>query len=223
MSAPFEIQPIYRYTLIPGLTSLVRIRTLPNAKCTVRPDGNGSHLSLLHYADPEGFLELHVRPPGEDESVGRLIIEADTDGEAAQHVLELRASREPTEQMPFPPAAARWRPPAEAQVRPALSLDEALGLADNELLERGYPPRPDAESAPLAFNTWRRIVSAPGAFVEPRTVSRRDISHARRSRGPGADPSSPIWSGFVLQTTGGPYDWVSGDWIVPNVTGGATR
>jgi hypothetical protein len=36
MSAPFDIQPAYRYTLPPGLTSLVRVWTLPNATCTLR-------------------------------------------------------------------------------------------------------------------------------------------------------------------------------------------
>jgi hypothetical protein len=41
----------------------------------------------------------------EHESYARFSIEADTDGETAQHVLELRPGREPTEQMPLPPAA----------------------------------------------------------------------------------------------------------------------
>ena len=81
------------------------------------------------YADPDGFVDLHVRPSGEHESYARLSIEADADGETAQHVLELRPGREPAEQMPFPPAAeARWRPPADAQVRPALGLDESLTI-----------------------------------------------------------------------------------------------
>lgn len=79
-------------------------------------------------------------------------IEAEADGETAQHVLELRPGGEPTEQMPFPAAEARWRSPAHAQIRPALSVDESVGLADDELLERGYPPRPNAELAPSAFS-----------------------------------------------------------------------
>lgn len=220
MSTPFEMQPIYRYTLPPGLTSLVRVRTLPNARCTVRADADGLSPSLLAYADPDGFVELHVRPSGEHESPARVTVEADAEGETAQHVLELRPSREPTEQMPSPPAAgARWRPPAGAQVRPALSLDESLGLADDELLQRGYPPRPDAELAPSAFNTWRRTVSAPITFVEPRTVSRPDITHAGRARVSNPPESAPNWSGFELRGAAGTYDWVTGEWVVPSVTG----
>jgi Peptidase A4 family len=220
MSTPFEMQPIYRYTLPPGLTSLVRVRTLPNARCTVRADADGLSPSLLAYADPDGFVELHVRPSGEHESPARVTVEADAEGETAQHVLELRPSREPTEQMPSPPAAGvRWRPPAGAQVRPALSLDESLGLADDELLQRGYPPRPDAELAPSAFNTWRRTVSAPITFVEPRTVSRPDITHAGRATVSNPPESAPNWSGFELRGAAGTYDWVTGEWVVPSVTG----
>lgn len=68
MSAPLEIQPTYRYTLRPGLTSHVRVRTLPNASCTLRADGDGPSPSFLVYADPDGFLDLHVRPSREHES-----------------------------------------------------------------------------------------------------------------------------------------------------------
>jgi hypothetical protein len=220
VSVSFEIQPVYRYTLPPGLTSHVRVRTLPNASCILRAEGDGPSPSFLVYADPDGFVDLYVRPSGEHESFARLSIEADADGEIAEHVLELRPGREPAEQMPFPPAAeGRWRPPADAQIRPALSLDESLGLADDELLERGYPLRPDAELAPSAFNTWRRMVSAPTTFVEPRTVSRPDITHAGRARIANPPESSNNWSGFELRGAAGTYDWVTGEWFVPSVTG----
>lgn len=220
MSEPFEIQPTYRYTLLPGLTSLVRVRTLPNASCTVRADGDGASPSFLVYADPDGFLDLHVRPSGEHESNARLSIEADGEGESTHHVLELRPGREPAEQMPFPPAVkARWQPATGAQIRPALVREESVGLSDEELLERGYPLRPDAELAPSAFNTWRRMVSAPSTFVEPRTVSRPDITHAGRARIANPPESSNNWSGFELRGAEGTYDWVTGEWLVPSVTG----
>ena len=77
MSRPAEIQPSYRYTLPPGLTSHVRVKTLPNASCTLRTEADGPSPVLLVYSDADGFVNLHVRPSGEHQEYARLSIEAD--------------------------------------------------------------------------------------------------------------------------------------------------
>jgi hypothetical protein len=88
---PNSLEGIYRFTVPPRLTSHVRIRSLPNAACTVRREGtDASSPSLLVYSDPEGFLDLYVRPTNEHDESGRLVIDADADGDFAQHVIELR-------------------------------------------------------------------------------------------------------------------------------------
>jgi Peptidase A4 family len=55
--------------------------------------------------------------------------------------------------------------------------------------------------------------------VEPRTVSRPDITHAGRARVSNPPESAPNWSGFELRGAAGTYDWVTGEWVVPSVTG----
>ncbi len=222
MSDPPGIQQIYRYTLLPGLTTQVRVPTLPNASCTLRAGDNGAPVSFLALATPDGFLDLYIRPPEEQGSNAEVSIDADADGETAQHVLELRSAREPVAQMPFPPAAGpSWQPADQTRVQPALSPQDAVNLTDGELLQRGYPIRPDAAMAPAAFSTWQRMVSAPVLRIEPRTVPRPDITHAVRANVAGSPSSSANWSGFELHGAAGTYDWVTGRWVVPSVTGEA--
>jgi hypothetical protein len=115
----------------------------------------------------------------------------------------------------------------EVKLRPAIDVEQALKLPAEELLKRGYPLPPDPEGAPIAFNTWRRVVSAPYTIVEPRQVARPDITHATkvaRSGGFGSRPTagpatSTNWSGFELRGAAGTYDWVTAIWHVPPVSG----
>ena len=227
MSAPTEIQQTYRYTLPPGITTNVRVATLPNASCALRANVPGAPAPFLAQATPDGFLDLSIRPPDQQPSQAQEIqaavtIHATAGGQTADHVLELRSAREPTQQMPFPPAVAP-RPAAQAPIQPVLSPDEAVSLSDEELLQRGYPIRPDPGMAPSAFNTWRRVVSAPILLVKPRTIPRPDITHAVRASTAGSPQSSSNWSGFELHGGGQTYDWVTGTWTVPNVTGEANK
>jgi hypothetical protein len=207
------------YTVPPGQTSHLRVQSLPNAACTIRAmDGDDSSPSLLVYSDPDGFLDLHVRPSNEHDQPGRLVIAAEADGQSARHALTLRSATQPTADMPGPPPTPVRRP-EHASIRPALDLDEALRLGEAELVERRYPLRPDQAAAPQAFDGWRRSVSAEMEYVEPRVVARPDAAHPGRLAASGGPETSGNWSGFELRAEGDTYDWVSAQWIVPAVTG----
>jgi Peptidase A4 family len=216
---PNNCEGIYRFTVPPRLTSHVRVRSLPSAACTVRREGaDVSSPSLLVYSDPEGFLDLYVRPTNEHDESGRLTIDAEADGDSAQHVLELRAGRQPTAEMPSPPLLSAWRGES-AQVRPALGFDEVLRITNEELLERGFPLRPDVDEAPQEFDGWLRVVTSHAVRVEPHDVARPDISYVGCLT-PSAQPvQSYNWCGFVLEGASGTYDWVSAIWRVPGVSG----
>jgi len=213
-----ETAPVIRYTAPPGISTEVEMRVQPNASCTLRrDDGVESQENLKLYADPNGVIRFHVRPSAESDRVLKLVIECEVEGGIVRYPLELRSSTRSISDAPMPPSRRRWTRQEGAYVRPALSENDLLRLPDEDLLERGYPIRPNPEDAPEAFNSWRRAVSAPAAFIEPQLVSRPDITHGLVSivHGPA---SSNNWSGFELRGAG-PYDWVSGSWIVPPVSG----
>jgi hypothetical protein len=219
MSTPSGLEPVYRFTVPPGVVSRLRVRSLPNAACTIRRSGDGgSSASLLVYSDPEGFIDVHVRPSNPHDELGRLVIEAVADGNTEQQMLELRAAAQPTNEMPLPVAPPPG-PPAGAHVRPALSRDEGLRLSVSELIDGGYPLRPDPDRAPDAFDGWLRAVSVPAAQVEPHVVARPDVRHPGRAGVTGAAEPAPNWSGFELRGPPGTYTWVSAQWDVPSVTG----
>jgi hypothetical protein len=212
------IAPSTRHTITPGIASQIALRTLPNAVCTLRREGESDPAhGLILYADADGMIRFHARPSAASDRLPRLVIECEADGKHVRYPLELRASREPTPEHPVP-ALATVKPRRQgAHVRPALPEEEALRRTPEELLKLGYPLRPNPEEAPHAYNAWRRVVASPATFVEPRTVTRPDISHGRTNI-EDAPESSRNWSGFELRGAAGTYDWVTGMWHVPSVT-----
>lgn len=211
-----EVESHHHYTIPPGVESHFTMRTLPNASCVLRPDSDGDG-SLLMFSDPDGLLDLHVHPHEELEENTRLYIEAKAGPDTVQHVLELRVSGEPTDRMPPPPERS-WQPARQWEMRPGLGPEEYTVLDDEEVIRRGYPPRPNPESAPAAFEAWRRVVSSPTHLIEPHCVPRPDATH----RGPGLSTpkTAPNWSGFDISGPNGTYEWVEGLWTVPKVTTG---
>jgi hypothetical protein len=224
---------LLRYTVMPGISTPIFVKTLPGATCRLREaDKPEASPSLKLFADDEGIICFHVRPSIETEQVARFVIDSEVTGGSIRRPLELRANRKETSEMPFP---ARERPPRQGgvSVRPALMVEEALRLSNNELLQRGYPPRPDAKSGE-PFRTWLRIVSVPATRVEPHIVTNTGVSHGLIQRATGGSPASgsPVadiarvgnisynWSGFELR--GGPFQWVYGDWHVPGIYVGET-
>ncbi|WP_411121828.1 G1 family glutamic endopeptidase [Streptomyces sp. x-19] len=220
-----QVERLYRYTVPPGLETPISIATLPDARCRVRTEQDDGPY-LVAYSGPDGILEFSVRPLGESSETARLFIDAATDGDGMQHVVDLRATTQPTEKMPPPPARGRTSHVREGRTIPPLGLDDCLGLSDEELFTRGYPPRPSPDLAPAAFVAWCRFVSAPFTFVEPHLVPRPDVTRTHRSldgRDRNIEPrslqESANWSGFQLMGDPGTYDYVYGNWNVPG--GGA--
>jgi hypothetical protein len=221
-----ELEPV-RYTLRPGLTTQIAISVLPGAVCLIGEEGASEDARKLKaFADEEGQLRLHVRPLAASDVPIRLVVESEAGGRVLRTSLELRADSEPTPDMPAPPPVVSKRHREGAHVRPALSEEESLRLTNDELLQRGYPPRPDPRQAPLAFSRWQKMVSRPATFVEPKTVPNPDVSHGLSIPDDSlATPSvisagttpqnSNNWSGFQLIASPGTYNLVYGSWRVP--------
>jgi hypothetical protein len=226
MGAPF------RYTLVPKTNSLLVFRTLPNATCRVFPEDSTDPKHIFKvYSDATGAVRLHARPSIESAGPIKLFMDCEAGDKVVRHSLEFRSSFEATADHPMPIDDPNSVP--EGSRRPPLSEDEMTALTDDQLLERGYPLRPNRKEVPGAFRAWQRAVSIPMAVIEPNVISIPDVSHDASliEEAPG---TSSNWSGFVrprtllrtklfLEHRGGeldePYDWVQGTWNVPSVGG----
>jgi hypothetical protein len=186
-----------RYTVTPRVFSEVNLRTRPRAVCTIDLDGSRDpNAALRIHADATGMVRFNVRPSGESEELLKLSIECELDGKVTHYPLDLRASFEPTRELPAPPAYES-EVTAEGWHRPALTAREMIDLPGDVLLERGYPLRPDRHQAPLAYRTWCRMAAAPMTIVPAHLTPRPDIQPGKGAPTEAAVGTSNIWSGFV--------------------------
>jgi hypothetical protein len=83
-----------RYTLTPGLHSLVRIETMAGAACTLKPRENCEfQRSIKAYADPNGIARFYMRPSWACEEIAKLVIETVKDGKVTNSCVILSSSR----------------------------------------------------------------------------------------------------------------------------------
>ena len=116
-----------RFTVTPRALTRLTLETVPHALCTLRLEGSPNpELPLRVYADADGIVLLHVCPDGHGNGVARFIIDCEAGGSTTRQAIELRASFEPTADMPAPPDFDRPAPREGAITRPALSEDEML-------------------------------------------------------------------------------------------------
>lgn len=223
-----EASRVFRHTVAPRTHSHLALQTVPHAACTIRPaDTSFPGEPFRVYADHDGVVRFDVRPSGRSDRVAKFLMDCEAPDTTTHHALELRLDFEPTHEMPAPEHHDLRPIHGVLAARRALSDDEMRRLTHEQLLEGGYPLRPDPE-APRAFDAWRRAVSVPGAVVKPDLVERTDILR----RKPAVKESTATfsnWSGFELPnnlTISGPggfqfthYDYVRGIWKVPAVTG----
>jgi hypothetical protein len=215
------------YTVQPGLSSAIHLKVDPSSVWSVGfEDDPDSRLTII--ADSAGAIRFHVHSVESSPEIVRLAVESDSEGRGARHGIELRFDHEPTTDMPRPPqpGVSIWTD--DTRLRRPLSMSELLSTAEEELLERRYPARPNPDEAPRAFEFWRRAVSAPAVEVDPGLVERPGVTHGLAQAGPATRRN---WSGFELRETGFMqrivggkpvrYDWVTGTWHVPFVLGHA--
>ena len=207
-----------RYSIPPGFSSELHVQTLPRAVCTLRREQDSDDTGGLRVlADDEGIVRLHAQPSIAHSEIARMVIDAEADGKRLRVPLHLRPTAKRNRDMPHPRPISRKPQREGARIRPALAEHELLKVKDEALSEAGYPLRPHPDEAPGAFNAWRRAVSTPTTIVEPRAVAHPELHHgAIITDGPA---TSGNWSGFELRGPNGTYDWVTGMWNVPSVTG----
>src|SRR6185437_6005583 len=125
-------------------------------------------------------------------------------------------------------------PMARAHTRPPANFDP-LAASDAELAQFGFPPRPDAATAPDRYAVWKKLVTAPQHRVAPalehtiihngraRLVPRGGAPDlARNARSGIANDAASVttmnWSGYAVVDGANPFQsgtTVYGEWVVP--------
>jgi hypothetical protein len=222
-----EVHNHFKYTISPGAETLVRLKTLPDAVCRVRFDGKGGR-PFTSIASSAGYLDLYTTCTTEGES-RRIIVEATNTATAVEQAIDLHCAKKPTHDIPNP-APDPWPSSPLDRTLPALSDEEATEEHASELAARGYPFRPDLESARDAYHTWRRLVSKPLTVVAPSHVANPDYFHHPKIVS-GQHQSGTItpddlqvaytdnWAGTELWFDDGrTFVLVEGSWVTPSVT-----
>jgi hypothetical protein len=220
-------------SVLPEVETLIAIQMTPHAVCHLtHKDAKGHHLQLD--ADAGGVVRFHARAFRCSESVELQLECVDADGRSSTHILELHA-----EARPSPPEGAVVEDTAAVHgtVVPALEGDP-LALTNEELIARGYPPRPDPCLTPSRYARWLGRVSQPFTRVEPTMTPHPEVRFTteRSHRTLPLNLESPTlplpppmaiamafnstssnWSGAFLTNPVAQFFLVEADWPVPVV------
>lgn len=144
--APMGIAAPRRYTVAPQIHTPVAIRTLPHAVCSVHAEADSDpRHSLKVYADGEGVVRFHIQPSSATHDIARLEVDCTADDKLVRYPLHLRVSLVPSVEMPSPPVAKPLVRGHDRPVRPALTLDDAKRLTDEEAFGRELHMRPNPD------------------------------------------------------------------------------
>lgn len=96
---------------------------------------------------------------------------------------------------------------------------DPLAAADEELLRYGFPPKP---TDPRHRARFERVLSRikGGQIIKPELELKPDRFHGPRQRAEAAGTeTSTNWSGgVVFAPSGDSFQWVQGEWVIPNVS-----
>ncbi len=211
------VAPEQGFTIATKVNTPMVLKTEPYATCDLHPSGDSDQAHTLKvYANSEGYVKVHVTLKEESRDE-HMQLDCSTVDAVTIHPLHLQAGSTPTADMPAPQASVPA--PQGAQVRAALTDEGARLLTDEDLLSRGYPPRPDATQSPDAYASWLRSVSRPITLLPPHGVSFSRPARAQQSLAGGTE-TGQNWSGYEARSKPGSYMEVSGEWAVPPVNRG---
>jgi hypothetical protein len=181
----------------------VSIETLPDADCTLHPEGsNDPSERITVYADDEGVAHFQAIHATALDTVRTLSLECRTDkGEATTHVIDL-TSPSTFESAPRSTPAAR--------MRPALT-DDPMTLTQAQLLRSGYGIRPDPLKAPAHYAAWLKAVQAPAkriAFKPGRQAAAMTMAWYTQD--------TYNWGGYQLYTSGVRFMLATTDYVLPH-------
>ena len=179
------------------------MKTSPYAVCTVHPRGDTDpQHSLRTFATWEGNVRFYGSGPGL--STAGLVLDCDSNrGETL--VSQAVDSTAIAASAPLTSST-----PPESSILPALTGDP-LSWSQEELMQRGYPLRPDPQEAPASYSRWLQSVSKPMVIIPAKGIADPD--------GVKANTASNNWDGVLLPkySSTDVYSNVSGFFYQPNI------
>jgi len=174
------------------------------------------------HADRDGHVDLYVVA---QEGVREVELVARSGERAVEMPVTIRVGKAARGESLLPTAAAFRLGLDDPERRELRKQIDPYQMADDELLDLGYPPRPDRRR-PELLASWRAIVDLPYVpmRVESIPFDRRGIPAGGAQR---REPvtvvegsravSKSIWAGKALVPTNGSFGYVDGFWTVPRV------
>jgi hypothetical protein len=203
-------EPELRYTILPDVHTWVSFTADPYSIWTLGQSPIEPALTLV--ADPSGVVRVcfYTDVAAPDDRT-RFVFQNESAGRRDLHIVEIRSAERPTPRYPFP-RDQELPGFVEGTVRPALSRSQAQRLSNQELTDRGYPPRPPAEVKSNAYELWEECVTREMVAAET-----REVPIHGNLRMQGFPNSAPIQAGFGL-LGGGIYRVAYAQWNVPQVS-----
>lgn len=219
----------------PEVETLVPIQVPPESVCYLSHPSVSDHRLQLD-ADDQGMIRFHAKARSGAEPIELELRVIQGNGQETMHTVSLSGDALHGRSAATHSGDPR---PELRKVRPPLEGD-SMALSNQELVTRGYPPRPDPAKAPGHYERWLRNVSQQFS-VGSRRVVHPDVSFARQSTADEArrdlppilgSPTLPLpppivgamfssnsntWSGAVLTQPVSQFDFITAEWIVPRV------
>ena len=176
-----------------------------NATCTMYPNPNDQSVSHVVEADAQGLVRFTVSGSGfqPNDSLGFIDCPNKAGGtDTVELTFGATMSKQSSLQAQDAAAMATW------VIRPALTVDPN-SISQSDLIRRGFPPRPDSQRAPVAYDNWLQMVS----------VAARKAPVSLRPHSGSYHNTSQVWCAAGIAKSGAKYDSVTGYWPSPSVTG----
>jgi hypothetical protein len=190
-----------------GSTSVVSLKSLPNATCYVRSgEGPTTDEGLRVLTDDDGTARIQLDHLDTTRKNGHLSLSCtDDSGRTKAHDIEVQIDDTVEAQKPAPfnkdgkPKLAKLDVPADS-------------LSDADVRARHLPPKPDKTKDPAGFQTWTELANSEATLVTPHVVNDGKHFHTNYD-------TSGNWSGYVVTSDGSQqkYVYVYGEWNVPRV------
>jgi hypothetical protein len=190
-----------------GSTSVVSLKSLPNATCHVTSaDAPTADEGLRVLTDDDGTARIQIDHLDTSVKGGHLNLTCiDDSGRTRTHDIEVVIDDTAEAQKPAP---------FNTDGKPKLAkLDvPSASLSDADVHARHLPPRPDATKDPTGFQAWTELANSEATLVTPHVVNDGKHFHTNCD-------TSGNWSGYVVTSPGSAqkYVYVYGEWNVPRV------
>ena len=175
----------FTLTVPPERETRVTFRVEPHCACHLYHPAR-PHERLQLDSDAQGIVSFHLRVPRDTRNLELRLDQTTPSGSTFLHTVVVSADGHYWHAAPEPVGLPK------GTLRPALEA-YPLGISDQDLVERGYPPQPRADRSLKAHARWRHLVAEPYTLVDPFRIAHE---HVKFGAGRGNDdvmaPTLPL-------------------------------